>query len=64
MDYLIEKYELDLEMNSSETLSGYLIHYNESIPKVKEKILIGKYEFEILDVTETRIELIRMKREF
>jgi len=64
MDYLIEKYELDLEMNSSETLSGYLIHYNESIPKVKEKILIGKYEFEVLDVTETRIELIRMKREF
>lgn len=63
MDYLIEKYELDLEMNSSETLSGYLIHFNESIPKVKEKIIIGKYEFEILEVTDTRIELIRMKTE-
>ena len=63
MDYLIEKYELDLEMNSSETLSGYLIHFNESIPKVKQKIVIGKYEFEILEVTDTRIELIRMKTE-
>ncbi|MFN5423116.1 MAG: hemolysin family protein [bacterium] len=63
MDYLIEKYELELEMNSSETLSGYLIHFNESIPKVKEKIVIGKYEFEILEVTDTRIELIRMKKE-
>ena len=63
MDYLIEKYELDLEMNGSETLSGYLIHFNESIPKVKQKIIIGKYEFEILEVTDTRIELIRMKTE-
>jgi CBS domain containing-hemolysin-like protein len=63
MDYLIEKYELALEMNGSETLSGYLIHFNESIPKVKQKIIIGKYEFEILEVTDTRIELIRMKTE-
>lgn len=64
MDYLIEKYELELEMNNSETLSGYLIHFNESIPKEKEKILIGNYEFEILEVTDTRIELIRMKKEY
>ena len=63
MDYLIEKYELDLNMNGSETLSGYLIRFNESIPKVKQKIIIGKYEFEILEVTDTRIELIRMKTE-
>ena len=63
MDYLIEKYELELEMNSSETLSGYLIHFNEAIPKIKEKIIIGKYEFEILEVTDTRIELIRMRKE-
>jgi CBS domain containing-hemolysin-like protein len=60
IEYLKEKYELDLEMNKSETLSGFIIHHHESIPKEKEKIVIGHYEFEILSVTETRIELIKL----
>jgi CBS domain containing-hemolysin-like protein len=60
IEYLKEKYELDLEMNNSETLSGFIIHHHESIPKEKEKIIIGHYEFEILSVTETRIELIKL----
>lgn len=59
---LNEKYKLELEMNLSETVSGYIIHHNESIPKLKEKIIIGKFEFEILDVTDTRIELVKMKK--
>jgi CBS domain containing-hemolysin-like protein len=59
---LNEKYNLGLEMNLSETVSGYIIHHNESIPKQKEKIIIGKFEFEILEVTDTRIELIKMKK--
>ncbi len=57
-----EKYKLGLEMNDSETLSGFIIHHNESIPKVKERIVIGPFEFEILEVTDTRIELVRMKK--
>ncbi len=60
IEYLKEKYELDLEMNNSETLSGFIIHHHESIPKEKEKIIIGHYEFEILSVTETRIELVKL----
>ena len=59
---LNEKYKLGLEMNDSETLSGYIIHFNESIPKVRERIVIGKFEFEILEVTDTRIELVKMKK--
>ena len=62
IDEINEKYNLGLDMNDSETLSGYIIHYNESIPKVKERIVIGKFEFEILEVTETRIELVRVKK--
>lgn len=60
MDYLNEKYNLGWTLNHSETLSGYIIQYNEGIPKVKQKIVIGKYEFEILEVTDTRIELVRI----
>jgi CBS domain containing-hemolysin-like protein len=62
IDELNEKYKLGLDMNDSETLSGFIIHYNESIPKVKERIVIGKFEFEILEVTDTRIELVRVKK--
>lgn len=62
LDYLNEKYDLGWTLNHSETLSGYIIQYNEGIPKVKQKIVIGKYEFEILEVTDTRIELVRIKK--
>ena len=62
IEYLKEKYKLELELNSSETLSGFIIHHYESIPKEKEKIIIGRYEFEILAVTDTRIELIRLTK--
>jgi Mg2+/Co2+ transporter CorB len=57
-----DKYKLGLEMNDSETLSGFIIHHNESIPKIRERIVIGRFEFEILEVTDTRIELVRMKK--
>jgi CBS domain containing-hemolysin-like protein len=62
IDYLNEKYNLNLEMNSSETLSGFIIHHHETIPKEKEKIIIGEYEFEALTVTDTRIELVKVKK--
>jgi CBS domain containing-hemolysin-like protein len=62
IDYLNEKYHLNLELNSSETLSGFIIHHHETIPKEKEKIIIGDYEFEALVVTDTRIELVKVKR--
>jgi putative hemolysin len=62
MDYINEKYNLGWTLNHSETLSGYIIQYNEGIPKVKQKIVIGRFEFEILEVTATRIELVRIKK--
>ena len=62
IDYLNEKYNLNLELNSSETLSGFIIHHHETIPKEKEKIIIGDYEFEALVVTDTRIELVKVKK--
>jgi putative hemolysin len=49
-------------LNSSETLSGFIIHHHETIPKEKEKIIIGDYEFEAVVVTDTRIELVKMKK--
>jgi len=61
LDYLNEKYEFDFPVNGSETLSGYIINQHETIPRVKERIIIDKYEFEISGVSDTRIETVKMK---
>ena len=61
LDYLVEKYNLEFPENDSETLSGFIIHQHETIPRLKERIIIGNYEFEVLNVSDTRIEMVRLK---
>ena len=61
LDYLNEKYGLDFPENESETLSGFIINRHEAIPRLKEHIIIDDYEFEILAVSDTRIEMVRLK---
>jgi CBS domain containing-hemolysin-like protein len=61
LDYLNRKYSFDLPENESETLSGYIINQHETIPHLKDRIIIGDYEFEILKVSDTRIEMVRLK---
>ncbi|MBC7902016.1 MAG: HlyC/CorC family transporter [Gemmatimonadaceae bacterium] len=61
LDYLNEKYNFELPADESETLSGYIISEHETIPKIKERIIIGDYEFDILSVSDTRIEMVKMK---
>jgi putative hemolysin len=62
LDYLSEKYGFIFLDKASETLSGYIISQHETIPKLKERIIIDAYEFDILLVTDTRIETVKMKR--
>ena len=61
LDYLNEKYNFELPADEAETLSGYIIAGHEKIPRVKERIIIGDYEFDIMSVSDTRIEMVRMK---
>lgn len=61
LDYLSKKYELEFPDNDSETLSGYIISHHETIPKQKERIIIDDYEFDILSVSDTRIEMVKLK---
>ena len=61
LDYLNEKYNFDFPDNESETLSGYIINEHERIPRIKERIIIGDYEFEMLNVSDTRIEMVRLR---
>ena len=61
LDYLNEKYELEFPEAESETLSGYVINQHETIPHAKERIIIDKYEFDIITVSDTRIEMVKLK---
>lgn len=61
LDHISEKYELEFPGNESETLSGYIINYYEDIPQQKERIIIDDYEFDILNVSDTRIEMVKLK---
>ena len=63
LDYIEENYGLTFEGNdTSETLSGYIIDHHETIPKQKERIIIGDYEFDITSVSDTRIEMVKLKK--
>lgn len=62
LDYIAEKYNLEFRVDDETgTLSGYIISQHEKIPKQRERIIIDAYEFDILNVSETRIETVKMK---
>lgn len=61
LDYLYEKYGIDFSADSAETLSGYLIHKNEAIPKIRQVIHLSHFDAEILAVSDTRIEKVKIK---
>ncbi|HEX7846249.1 MAG TPA: hemolysin family protein, partial [Chitinophagaceae bacterium] len=62
LDYLEQKYGFDFPEEETETLSGYIINYHETIPRQKERIIIDDYEFDIISVSDTRIEMVKMKK--
>lgn len=61
LDYLSEKYGIDFEDDESDTLSGYVIQQHESFPKKGDRIIAGDYQFDVMEMSNTRIELIKMK---
>jgi CBS domain containing-hemolysin-like protein len=62
LDYITEKYGLEFPGDTeAETLSGYIIQNNEEIPKLKDRIIIDNYEIDILNVSDTRIEMVKIK---
>jgi CBS domain containing-hemolysin-like protein len=61
-DYINNKYRLKLPiLDNVETISGLIMHYHESIPRVNEEIHIENYIFTILSVTRTRVETVSLK---
>jgi CBS domain containing-hemolysin-like protein len=62
IDYLNDKYSLAIPKEDDyETLAGFIIYHHESIPNVNQKVSIGPFTFEIIKMSQTRIELVNMK---
>ncbi|MFT7114469.1 MAG: putative hemolysin [Candidatus Azotimanducaceae bacterium] len=61
VDHLNEKYQFALpESEQYETLGGFIVNANESIPSVGDFIEVEGFEFEILSGSETRIETVKL----
>jgi len=62
VDYLNENYKLDLEESENyETLGGLIVNHTEEIPEKGETVEIDKFIFTILEVSNTKIELVELK---
>ena len=62
LDYIAEKYKLEFpDSEETETLSGFIIQNRDEIPKQKETFTVGNFQFDILNVSDTRIETVKMK---
>jgi CBS domain containing-hemolysin-like protein len=62
IDKVNELFDLDLpESDDYMTVSGLILHYYQSFPKLNEVVKIGKYEFRVVKNTMTKIELVRLK---
>lgn len=57
-----EKFDLNLpESDEYQTLGGLIINEFQRIPKPHEKIVIDRFQFNIIKATSTKIELVKLK---
>ena len=62
VDYLNETYKLKLpESENYETLGGMIVSITEDIPNQGEIVVFENFTFNIIEVSETKIELVEVK---
>jgi len=62
VDYLNEQYRLELpESDEYGTLGGMIVNETGEIPKQDAEIRIGKFRFRILEVSNTKIDLVTLE---
>jgi CBS domain containing-hemolysin-like protein len=62
VDYLNETYKINLpESENYETLGGFIVDYTEEIPQQNEIVKIDRFQFTILEVSNTKIDLVELK---
>ncbi|MGV6831262.1 MAG: hemolysin family protein [bacterium] len=62
VDYINETYKLNLPENEQyETLGGLIVDHTEEIPDQKERVRIDRFLFTILEVSNTKIDLVKLE---
>tara|TARA_R110002050_G_scaffold24064_2_gene64118 strand:- start:40922 stop:42211 length:1290 start_codon:yes stop_codon:yes gene_type:complete len=62
VDYINETYKLNLpESENYETLGGLIVNHTEEIPEQNEIVKIDNFQFEILEVSNTKIDMVQLK---
>jgi len=62
VDYLNERYKLELpESDEYGTLGGMILSETEDIPKQDSEIRLGRFLFRILEVSNTKIDLVTLE---
>lgn len=62
VDYLNETYKLEIpESDEYETLGGFIVNETGEIPEKEEEIQIGNFLFTILEVSNTKIDLVSLQ---
>ena len=62
IDRVNEMFDLDIpESDEYMTVAGYILNHYQNFPKLNETVMIGHLEFKILRVTQTKIELLKLK---
>ena len=62
VDYINETYKLNLpEDENYETIGGLIVNHTEEIPEQKEEVTIDNYQFTILEVSNTKIDLVHLE---
>jgi CBS domain containing-hemolysin-like protein len=62
IDYLNEKYPLNLPEGEYDTLGGFIFEFHEDIPEVNEIIEIPGFIFTIITMEENRIDNVKLTR--
>lgn len=61
VDYLNNKYNLEIPVSEEyETLGGFIVYNTQEIPKKGEILIIKSLKFEVKDVSETKIETLSL----
>jgi len=62
IDRINEMYDLEIpESDEYITIAGFILEHYQNFPKVNETLVIDKFEFKILRVTRTKIELVKLR---
>ncbi|TYA53133.1 hemolysin family protein [Formosa maritima] len=62
VDYINETFKINLpESENYETLGGFIVDFTEEIPQKNEIVNIDRFQFTILEVSTTKIDLVELK---